>query len=372
MHFYCTKCETYLGTEEKSYNCSGCKLQMDFQECKKARCFFMTSSIANQLRDMLEGTTLFSKISAGKQHMGKDKKAEILTGDGYKDPKIQKFLAVKENFSMTFSSDGVNVFNSNKDSLWPIFLSINELNFKFKSKHILMQGLWFRKKPNQRTFLRPFILEAKDLYEEGFSWNNNGTVVQSQIMFLIGVLDAPARAAFTCQHQWNGNCGCGWCLHPGESVVTLDKKGRPKGNTRTYRYTKIVPEKRTARQVFRDGKMAQSKRSRKAHVNGVLGLSLLHLLPHFDIVRGMIPDTMHAVYLGITKMFLEIWLTIPGKCFSLSKRDIDNSLKSLKPPLEIARMYRSLEKNFADWKASEFRNFLLVYSPVVLKKTFTF
>ena len=128
MHFYCTKCETYLGTEEKSYNCSGCKLQMDFQECKKARCFFMTSSIANQLRDMLEGTTLFSKISAGKQHMGKDKKAEILTGDGYKDPKIQKFLAVKENFSMTFSSDGVNVFNSNKDSLWPIFLSINELN----------------------------------------------------------------------------------------------------------------------------------------------------------------------------------------------------------------------------------------------------
>ena len=202
--------------------------------------------------------------------------------------------------------------------------------------------------------------------------NNNGTVAQSQIMFLIGVLDAPARAAFTCQHQWNGNCGCGWCLHPGESVVTLDKKRRPKGNTRTYPYTKIVPEKRTARQVFRDGKMAQSKRSRKAHVNGVLGISLLHLLPHFDIVCGMIPDTMHAVYLGITKMFLEIWLTIPGKCFSLSKRDIDNSLKSLKPPLEIARMYRSLEKNFADWKASEFRNFLLVYSPVVLKKTFTF
>ena len=66
--------------------------------------------------------------------------------------------------------------------------------------------------------------------------------------------------------------------------------------------------------------------SHSAHVNVVLGISLLHLHPHFGIVNGMIPDTMHAVYLGITKMFLEIWLT-PGKRFYLKKIDIDKSFK---------------------------------------------
>ena len=229
-----------------------------------------------------------------------------------------KFLAKDENFSMTFGSDGVNIFNSSKDSLWPIFLSINELNFKCNSKHILMQGLWFGKKPNQRTFLRPFILEAWKLFEQGFLWENEGKVTQSPVLFLIGVLDAPARAAFTCQHQWNGTCGCGWCYHPGESIVTLDSKGRPKGTTRRYPYTGEIPKLRTSAEVFKDGKIAESKVSRSAHVNGVLGISLLHLLSHFGIVCGMISDTMHFVYLGITKMFLEIWFT-PGKRFSLKK-----------------------------------------------------
>ena len=40
----------------------------------------------------------------------------------------------------------------------------------------------------------------------------------------------------------------------------------------------------------------------------------------------------------------------------------------MKPPVEIVRIYRSLERYFSDWKASELRYFLLFYSPVDLKK----
>ena len=132
MHFYCAHCETYLGTE-KTYLCSGCKRQIRFEECKRLKCFFLTTSIENQLRDLLVGTSIFSKIMSGKKKIESEGKGEILTGDGYKDPNIMKFLAKDENFSMTFGSDGVNIFNSSKDSLWPIFLSINELNFKCNS-----------------------------------------------------------------------------------------------------------------------------------------------------------------------------------------------------------------------------------------------
>ena len=190
MHFYCAHCKTYLGTEEKTYLCSGCKRQIRFEECKRLKCVFLTTSIENPL---LVGTSIFSKIMSGKKKIEKEGKGEILTGDGYKDPNIMKFLVKDENFSMTFSSDGVNIFNSSKDSLWPIFLSINEFNFKCKSKPLLMQGIWFGKKPNQHTFLRPFILEARKLFEQGFLWENEGKVTQSRVLFLIGVIDAPAR-----------------------------------------------------------------------------------------------------------------------------------------------------------------------------------
>ena len=84
-----------------------------------------------------------------------------MTGDGYRDRRLKHFLAMDDNFSLTFSTDGIQVFNSSKDSLWPIMCSFNEVNFKVKSKHGVLQGLWFGKKPKQETFLRPLVKEAR-------------------------------------------------------------------------------------------------------------------------------------------------------------------------------------------------------------------
>ena len=87
MHFYCAHCETYLGTEEKTYLCSGCKRQIRFEECKRLKCFFLTTSIENQLRDLLVGTSIFSKIMSGKKKLKVKGKGKFLLGMG---TKIQK------------------------------------------------------------------------------------------------------------------------------------------------------------------------------------------------------------------------------------------------------------------------------------------
>ena len=368
VHFYCPNCQAYMGSQKQAYFCSKCRSHFTHVDCMNQKCYFLTSPIADQLRQLLETSDLFRLIKNKKQQSNscrKDCRGDIVTGDGYRDHRIRDFLRNENNFSLSFSTDGIQVFNSSSASLWPIFCTVNECNFKWKSKHSILQGLWFGKKPKQKTFLRPFVLEARRLFSKGFAWVDKERVRKSRVLFLIGILDAPARAAFLCRRQWNGKCGCGWCYHPGDSVNTLDSRGEKKGHTRSYPITLPLPKKRTASEVLRDGKIASKTNS---PVNGVLDISWLHFLPRFDVVTGMIPDSMHCVYLGVTKMFLDLWTSKCRQKFSMKKNWIDKYLNKVKVPLEISRTYRCLEKNFSDWKASELRNFLLFYSAPVLQK----
>ena len=64
---------------------------------------------------------------------------------------------------------------------------------------------------------------------------------------------------------------------------------------------------------------------------------------------------------------LSLWLDSKGLKYSFHSKRIDDVLQGLKLPNEILRMFRSHEQFGKKWKASEYRNFLLFYSPVVLK-----
>jgi hypothetical protein len=175
IHLYCPNCEKYFGKNKNRFFCSTCRKHVSGQECVKSNSYFLTSPISNQLREILEKTDVFENIQRSKQQSRKTAKgfrSEIVTGDGYRDSRLQRFLTVEDNFSLTFSTDGIQVFNSNKEGLWPIMCSFNELSFKVKSKYIVLQGLWFGKKPKQDTFLHPFVKEARKLYSRGFKWTD--------------------------------------------------------------------------------------------------------------------------------------------------------------------------------------------------------
>jgi hypothetical protein len=107
-----------------------------------------------------------------------------------------------------------------------------------------------------------------------------------------------------------------------------------------------------------------------AVIKGVKGASPLLLLPHFDVVNSVVPEYMHGVLLGVTRQFINIWTDS-----SNSKREfylknielVDKLLVDIKPPDDIKCLPRGLsEKKF--WKATEFRHFLLIYSPVILRQ----
>ena len=102
--------------------------------------------------------------------------------DGKEYQKHSEFLSEKANLSVTLNTDGTDVFRSSTASLYPVWMTINELpplvrytsrnnnqgpislcmafSSRFNKRNILLVGLWFHQsKPPMATFLRLVIDE---------------------------------------------------------------------------------------------------------------------------------------------------------------------------------------------------------------------
>lgn len=94
------------------------------------------------------------------------------------------------------------------------------------------------------------------------------------------------------------------------------------------------------------------------------------LLPVFNIIRSFPPEYMHCVLLGVVKLFLSNWID-PKNCkkpwyLGTKSQILDNRLSEILPPCEITRTPQSVS-NISQWKASEFKHFLIHYSMPCLK-----
>ena len=94
-------------------------------------------------------------------------------------------------------------------------------------------------------------------------------------------------------------------------------------------------------------------------------MSLLSLCPLFNIINGTCIDYMHCILLAIVKMLMGLWIDFPSKeqPWSIRASIGLNNEKFIKiqPPSIISRLPRNLE-DYNEWKASEYRSFLLFYS----------
>lgn len=127
------------------------------------------------------------------------------------------------------NTDGVPLNKSNNQAVWPLFLTVNELEFSKRSKHVVFSSLWFGDaKPTPETFLKPFIEEMNHLHNHCIVWNHNGEECTSKVNVLTASCDAPARALIQNLKQFNGECGCNYCYHPGDVIDRL------RGTSRVY------------------------------------------------------------------------------------------------------------------------------------------
>ncbi|KAI9550670.1 hypothetical protein GHT06_004573 [Daphnia sinensis] len=102
---------------------------------------------------------------------------------------------------------------------------INEANYKVRRKFAILLALWVgNKKPPRNTFMDGSIANLKRLERDGFHFG--GKVYKIRVLII--TVDTIARSGLINTTQHNGDCGCNFCLHPGEQI----SKGR--GSIRVY------------------------------------------------------------------------------------------------------------------------------------------
>ena len=228
--------------------CNNCNVLFNVDQSISNGTYFITASVVNQLKDLFEKHDLKSFLVQDRYSEGSF--SDIFDGNSYK--KHADFFQNCDNLSFTWNTDGVPVFSSSNFSIWPVLISINEVQADHRSEFVMLHSLWFGKeKPNISTFLQPFVSEMNQLYNIGVSWlDSDDTLHTTRCLTLVSSVDTVARAMLQKVKQFNGKYGCGFCLHPGERVP----KGR--GSTMVYELKSPLPTSRTHENMLQHGEEA--------------------------------------------------------------------------------------------------------------------
>jgi len=353
-HVYCSKCGSYLSNANGNCDmvmCNECESVVSVGDMVKNGCTFLLFPLKSQLQ------TLFEKMCLW-EHMNVNN-CDIADGTEYKKLNIN----FPHSLSLTCNTDGIPVFSSSNTTLWPVYFIINELPLRLRHIHMMLNALWIGKcKPRMDTLFTPIIAALENLYNVGFNWSKNAVVFNTKVYMCLLSVDSVARAPLQNIKQFNGEYGCGWCLNPGYMV----NKGL--GQVRVY--LQNSGENHRERSHASTAVHAEHSLEEGRCIFGVKGPSLFFLVPSFDIVRGFVPDYMHSVLLGVVRQFMFLWFdsTSHSKPYYLGQHlsQIDAMLVGIKPPSEVKRLPRSIGLR-KYWKAAEFRNFLLLYTPVCLR-----
>ncbi|XP_036147846.1 uncharacterized protein LOC118647308 [Monomorium pharaonis] len=356
--YYCPDCFVLLVFENgrNIATCASCHQILLLNSLKRNGHFFLHISLKEQLINLLSGPLFYFL-----QRTPHDSLSDVISGSVYR--KLRENGTISNyDITLQWNADGVQTFKSSKVSMCPLQVSINELNYRQRKENILLAGIWASvKKPVLDLFLKPFIDELKDLHQNGFECLPPGfnEPITIKVHTILSSVDSVERCALQNIHQYNGTYGCSFCLNPGEHILVGN------GYARVYSGGKGL--KRTEHQHKEDAIKAERE---ETVVNGVKGVSILMLLPVFNIIKSFPLEYMHSVLLGVVKLFLAAWIdpkNYRAFWYMGSKvREIDARLFAIFPPCEISQTPQSVT-NICQWKASEYKNFLLYYSLPILK-----
>ena len=362
LHYYCanSSCMHYFGptVPDVCATCGKC-----YHGCSDlcGDSYMLVLPLEQQLRDILQSCDYKPIACTGSTSSRQWPMRDVIDGIAYGH--VRKG---ESDITLQFNCDGAPVFTSSKFSIWPLVCTINELSPAVRNSNAILHTIWFgRDKPQPNAYLQPFVLEMNSLHNEGFTWFSqcNNTVMLSHVSACLCVCDAPAHAILQSFTQYNGNYGCGFCYHPGEHTA--------KGNGFVRVYPIDAVDDVSLRTHDETLLLAEAATASGNPEKGVKGCSSLFLLPDFNIIDGFVPEYMHSVLLGVVRQFVNMWTDSAsyGKPYHIKNvTALDNVIKSIKPPDEVRRLPRTVDdRKF--WKASEYCNFLLFYSPVALMNT---
>lgn len=255
-----------------------------------------------------------------------------------------KYLKTVSFFKLLVNIDGLPLFRSSPDQVYPILctvVSIPELR-----KKVFPIGIYYGKeKPvNLEDFLTDFIKEINSLHDNGLHFENH-TAHLDGVYF---VCDAPAKSFIMGTVSHTGFYSCTRCTVQG---ITSDNR-------------RIFIDLESPTRTCEDFLQWKDRSFRRRHTP-------LINIKGLDFVHDFVLDYLHLQCLGVMRsMIVNMWFQgkIPYRLSAAQIEFISNLLVQFQNyiPIEFARKCRELYIVLR-WKATEFRLFLLYIGPIVLK-----
>lgn len=257
-------------------------------------------------------------------------------------PDLEHLKGLQNLITITVGIDGLPISRSSRKQFWPILGYVDQA----KEQKVFVISMYYGNevKPNNLAeFLKFFVDEVIEL-EKGFTVN--GENFNFRVRCLIA--DAPARSFIKAIKAHNGYYGCERCYRKGKH-----SRGRLLYN-------------------FREEEILYSDHSFATHLypkHHIEGEDTPLLKLKLGIISQIPAGYMHLCCLGIMKKLLLMWKDgpLPHKILPRIAKQMSERLQQIRgfTPKEFNRRPRGLE-DLKNWKATEFRTFMLYVGPVVL------
>lgn len=350
FHAVCNTCSVYIGefSEVKNIkNCHICSSNLLLSNTSDSS-FFVLLDPTKQVSDLIHIHEDHYDYVVKERIPEENYIQDVYDGNEYR--KFVNSLPEKDKHcyvTSVLNTDGAPIYKSSKYSIWPIFLKLNELPAQERSNNLILAGLWFNKnKPDMTVFLGRFVELLNRVTDAGIRC----LIKEEERILKLFVnnccCDAVARAPIQGVKQYNGSFGCNWCLHPGEY-----KEGSMK-----YPYIIPAPEPRC-----HDNMVRVMMEDTSNTPFGIKHTSPLINVHSFNLVSGFVPDYLHSCLEGVGVQFTSYFLE--GKN-DTDIAELDKIMENIAVPQQLQRLCRPLS-NRKEYKAREWENFILYYSPIV-------
>lgn len=286
----------------------------------------------------------------------------------FNSPSFYNFLAVPFSYLLTLNVDWFQPFSHTEYSVGAIYLTIQNLprSERFKEENVILVGVIpGPSEPNLviNSYLSPLIEELKLGWYNGFAvMTPDHVAINVRVALSCVACDIPASRKAIGFLGHHANLACNKCMK--KFTVSF---GTPT-NYSGFKRNEWVPRtallhRQHCEEILQETTRAGVKRLESQH--GVR-YSILLSLPYFDPIRFTAIDPMHNLLLGTGKHCFKVWVA-KGILTDTSLTEIDRRARLIKVPSEVGRLPINISSNYGGFKADQWRAWITVYSPVVLK-----
>ena len=290
---------------------------------------------------------------------------DVYDGTVWKQFEDNDFLKVPYSYLLSLNVDWFQPFTHTTYSTGAIYLTVQNLprSERYKQENVILVGVMPGPHESSLTinsYVSPLVEELNQFWRGVIiPLHRDSATIDINVLLALSCVacDIPASRKVCGFVGHNARLGCNKCL---KEFKDMDFSGFDRDNwqlrsNHSHREQCIKLLKETSK----------TKLQKAESLYGVRN-SVLLALPYFDPITFTVIDPMHNLFLGTGKHVFKKWIELD--CISSSALSkIETKLNSFRFPSDIGRLPVNISSGFGGFTANQWRHWIMIFSPVVLK-----